>query len=221
MINRQKWILLACLWLLPLSACTVFGGGGNDSCDGGGALLQDDFSGTQSCGWAEYNRSGTVVAVEDGELRISTSTPGQIFWTNPGRNFDDVIVTVQARQTNGPNDNAYGVMCRYQDESNFYLFLISGDGYYMIGKYETGQATIQYLTNSNEFVFSDTINQGVATNQIRASCIGDELSLSINGIPLLTVTDSAFRSGDIGLGVSTFEPGTAVVQFDDLRVLAP
>lgn len=220
-MRKSVFTLLAWILIAPLSACTLFGGAAEDACDGGGALLQDDFGGTQSCGWAEYNQSGTVVAIEEGVMQMSTSTPGQIFWSNPGRNFEDVIITVQARQTNGPNDNAYGVICRYQDESNFYLFLISGDGYYMIGKYETGQATIQYLTNSNEFIFSDTINQGIATNQVRASCIGDELSLSVNGIPLLTVTDSTFAAGDIGMGVSTFEPGTAVVQFDDLRVLAP
>lgn len=220
-MNKRTWVILTLIWIFLLSSCSGFGGNEADICESGGALLQDDFSGTQSCGWAEYNKSGTVVSIEEGVLQVSTSTPGQIFWSNPGRSFDDVIVTVQARQTAGPNDNAYGVICRYQDEANFYLFLISGDGYFMIGKYQTGQATIQYLTESNEFVFSDIINQGIATNQVRASCIGNELSLSVNGIPLATVTDSAFSSGDIGLGVSTFEPGTAVVQFDDLRVLGP
>lgn len=65
------------------------------------------------------------------------------------------------------------------------------------------------------------INQGVATNLIRVSCVGNELSLSVNGLPLATVTDNAFAGGDVGLGVSTLEPGTAVVQFDDLLVLAP
>lgn len=220
-MKRQHLLPFALIMTLFFSACTALGGDNVESCDEGGALLQDDFNGTRQCGWAEYNRSGTVVAIADGVLQISTSTPGQIFWSNPGRNFGDVIVTTQARQTDGPNDNAYGVICRYQDESNFYLFLVSGDGYYMIGKYQTGQGTIQYLTESNEFIFSEVINQGVAVNQVRASCIGNELSLSVNGIPLVTVQDSTFATGDVGLGVSTFEPGTAVVQFDDFRVLAP
>lgn len=220
-MNKRAGQIFFVLGMVLFSACTALGGSGVESCDDGGALLQDDFSGTKMCGWAEYNKSGTVVSIVDGVMQISTSTPGQIFWSNPGRQFNDVIVTTQARQTDGPNDNAYGVICRYQDESNFYLFLISGDGYYMIGKYETGQATIQYLTESNEFVFSEVINQGVATNQVRASCIGNELSLSVNGIPLATVVDGTFSAGDVGLGVSTFEPGTAVVQFDDFRVLSP
>jgi hypothetical protein len=47
----------------------------------------------------------------------------------------------------------------------------------------------------------------MATNQIRASCIGNELSLAVNGIPLINVTDSAFATGDVGLGVSTLAAG--------------
>jgi hypothetical protein len=154
-------------------------------------------------------------------FRISASQPGQIWWSNPDRNFDDVIVSVEARQMSGPNDNAYGVICRYQSVENFYVFLISGDGYYAIGKYQSGSNQVTYLTGEGQYQFSDAINQGVATNQIRASCVGNELTLVVNGLPLATVTDPTFVTGDIGLGVSTFELGTIVVEFDNMRVFAP
>ncbi len=215
-----KLLLLLCV-TTSLAACSVVNRPTTDPCDESGALLRDDFSGEQNCGWREYNQGGAVVEIAEGTLSISTSQTGQIWWTNAGRDFGDVIVTVQARQTSGPNNNAYGVLCRYQDENNFYIFLISGDGYYAIGKYQTGEQQITYLTPNQEYVFSDLINQGVATNLLRASCIGNELSLSVNGLPLVTVTDDSFAGGDVGLGVSTLEPGTAVVQFDDLLVLAP
>jgi len=218
---RKISLLFSLIGLTVLITACSIGGAGVDPCDGGGALLQDDFSSEQRCGWLEYNDSGAVVKIEEGVLSISTSQPGQIYWTNPGRLFTDVIVSVQARQVEGPNDNAYGIICRYQDPENFYLFLISGDGYYTVGKYESGQEIVTYLTEGNQFAYSDIINQGVATNQIRVSCIGNELSLSVNGLPLFTVNDSSFSEGDIGLGLSTLEVGTAVVEFDDLRVLAP
>ncbi len=219
-----KWIIrpiLLLLALVSLAACTIVSGPTADACNENGALLRDDFAGEQTCGWREYNQGGAVVEIADGTLNISTSQTGQIWWTNVGRDFGDVIVTVQARQTSGPNNNAYGVLCRYQDENNFYIFLISGDGYYAVGKYQSGEEQITYLTPNQEYVFSDLINQGVATNLLRISCVGNELSLSVNGLPLVTVTDSTFSGGDVGLGVSTLEPGTAVVQFDDLLVLAP
>jgi hypothetical protein len=47
------------------------------------------------------------------------------------------------------------------------------------------------------------------------------LSLTVNGIPLATVTDPTFVTGDIGVGVSAFEVGTAVIEFDNIQVSAP
>ena len=219
--KRFGKLLLLLLVAILLAGCTIVGGATPDPCNENGALLRDDFSGEQTCGWREYNQGGAVVEIADGTLSISTSQTGQIWWTNAGRNFSDAIITVQARQTSGPNNNAYGVICRYQDENNFYFFLISGDGYYAVGKYVTGEDRPIYLTPNQEYIFSDLINQGVATNLLRVSCAGDELSLSVNGLPLITVTDNSFDGGDVGLGVSTLEQGTAVVQFDDLLVLAP
>lgn len=218
---RWAWVvLLAAVFLVGCNSLP-FGETGPDLCDGGGALFVDDFSGEQDCGWQEYSRGGAVAGLEDGELRISTSSPGEIWWTNPQRSFDDVIVNVRAEQLSGPDDNAFGVICRYQDEQNFYVFLISGDGYYAIGKYSGPDNRVTYLTPDGQFVASDLIQQGATVNDIQASCIGNQLSLAVNGEPLLTVTDPDFKSGDIGLAVSTLQQGTVEVAFDDVRVFAP
>ncbi|MCP4361516.1 MAG: hypothetical protein GY796_26190 [Chloroflexi bacterium] len=217
--------LLGLLCLMGLAAACSLGGQFPDPCDANGSLLYDDFSGAQECGWRVYNQGGAVAEIdaEAGTLQISTSEPGSFRWTVPGRDFDDVIVTTQARQAGGPDNNAYGVICRYQNEDNYYVFLISGDGYYAIGKYQTGDPQITYLTGEEGYgyVFSDVINQGMGTNQLRAGCVGNELSLTVNGIPLVTVADPTFVRGDVGMGVGVLEPGTAVVQFDDFQVIAP
>lgn len=219
---RMVRVLLLLAGALLVSACGLdVSGGAPDTCDAEGALLLDSFSGEQNCGWATYNRGGAVAAVADGVLRVTTSQPGQLWWTNPGRDFGDVVIDVQAQQVSGPNDNAYGVICRYQDEENFYVFLISGDGYYAIGRYESGSERVTYLTEGGQFVESAAINQGAALNQLQVRCAGNELSLAVNGEPLLAVTDATFAGGDVGLAASTFQPGTAVVEFDNLRVQAP
>jgi hypothetical protein len=221
MRSRPLLALLALVGALFLSACNGDNLEGPEPCDEDGSLLFDPFDGERNCGWALYRQGGTTVEINGGALRLATSQPGQIWWTNPGRNFDDAIIVATARQVSGPDDNAYGVICRYQSTENFYVFLISGDGYYAIGKYQSGSPQIQYLSGEGQYTFSDTINQGAATNEIRASCIGNELSLSVNGLPLATVTDPTFVTGDVGLGASTFDPGTAVIEFDDVRVIQP
>ena len=192
-----------------------------DPCAAPDALFFDDFEEDPACGWLLYDDSGLVAEIVDGQMQISTSQPGKIAWTNPNRTFDDLVVRVRTRQMAGPDDNAYGVICRYVDQENFYIFLISGDGFYAIGKYESGRPQIRYLTGDGAYVYSEAINQGQANNDIEASCIGDELRLTVNGLRLATVTDDAFPAGDIGLGTSTLDPGTAVIRFDNIRVQAP
>ncbi|MDX1413006.1 MAG: hypothetical protein R3293_02385 [Candidatus Promineifilaceae bacterium] len=206
-----------------LAACESlpFADSGPDSCDDLGFLFADDFEGEKTCGWVEYNRSGAVAAIDNGVMSISTSSPGEIWWTNPGRNFDDVLIDVKATQVSGPSDNAYGVICRYQDEENFYIFLISGDGYYAIGKYQSGEDRITYLTEDGQYQSSEFINQDQASNQIEVSCIGNQLSLSVNGMPLMAVTDTEFATGDIGLAASSLQQGTVEIAFDEFKVLGP
>ncbi|MFO7662288.1 MAG: hypothetical protein R6X18_06800 [Chloroflexota bacterium] len=206
--------------LFTLSACTLQSNE-PDTCDQPGILFLDDFSGEQSCGWATYNRGGGIAEIENETMQITATQPGQIWWTNPGRNFTDVIVSAEARQVSGPNDNAYGLICRYQNEENFYVFLVSGDGYYAIAKYQSGVDSVVYLTEDQQFQPSDVINQGAAINNLEARCIGNQLSLTVNGTPLLSVNDPTFVIGDIGLAASTLQPGTTVIQFDNVQVTAP
>lgn len=216
----RLWRLLPLLGVvLLLAACQ--NGGSADPCTASDALFVDNFAGEENCGWLLYDDSGLVAEIVDEQMQISTGQPGKIAWTNPGREFDDAVIRVRTRQVAGPNDNAYGVICRYVDQENFYVFLISGDGFYAIGKYESGQPQIEYLSGNGSYAYSDAINQGQATNDIQARCEGNELELTVNGLPLATVTDNSFDSGDIGLGASTLDPGTAIIRFDNVRVEEP
>ena len=221
-MQRRSILLIfaGILLLLVLPACNVMNNE-PDTCDSDGVLFEDEFDGQSDCGWVTYSRSGATVDVADGALQITTSQPGQLWWSNPGRDFDDQVITAEARQAEGPDDNAYGLICRYQNEENFYLFLVSGDGYYAIGKYQSGSDEVVYLTADNQFQPSDAINQGNATNRIEASCIGNELSLAVNGLSLVTVTDPTFVTGDIGVAASTLQPGTSLIEFDNIRVRLP
>lgn len=220
-MRLQRYALVGAVSLLILVLLAACQNSEPDACDEGGTLFNDEFEEETDCGWATYSRNGAASAISDGVLTLTTSQPGQIWWTNPGRSFDDVIISADVEHVSGPQDNAFGVICRYQSSDNFYVFLISSDGFYAIGKYQSGNEQVDYLSGDGEYVASEAINQGQARNSIRASCIGNELTLTVNGELLATVTDSTFVTGDIGLGVSTFEPGSLVVNYDNVRVLAP
>lgn len=192
-----------------------------DACDAPGILFFDDFNGELDCGWATFSRPGGSATLENAAIRLTASQPGQMWWTNPGREFADVVISAEARQVEGSNDNAYGLICRYQNEQNFYVFLVSGDGYYTIAKYQSGSADVIYLTEGGQFQPSDVVNTGVASNELRATCAGNQLSLEVNGVPLVAVTDPTFVTGDIGVAAGTLAGGNTVIEFDNVQVVAP
>jgi len=185
-------------------------------------LFRDSFEAEVSCGWALFEGSESAEIV-DGVLRVTAGTNGLIAWSNPGESFTDVELTVQTRQLTGPNNNAYGVICRYLDDENFYIFLISGDGFYAIGKYQSGISQIQYLTGTapDHYVPSEAISQGATLNQLRVRCVGNRLSMYANGTLLTEVEDSTFTSGDVGVAAGVFEAGRLVVEFDNVQVTNP
>jgi len=64
------------------------------------------------------------------------------------------------------------------------------------------------------------LGQGV-TNSVHIECIGNRLSLSVNGHLLVEVTDGSLQSGDIGLEVNALNVTFSEVAFDNLVVYAP
>ena len=79
-----------------------------------------------------------------GSTLIQAITTQQDVWAHPGQNFTDVSVEVDATKASGPDNNGFGVVCRFQDNDNFYYFMVSSDGFQVIGKYEGGEN--KYLT---------------------------------------------------------------------------
>jgi hypothetical protein len=184
----------------------------------GEVQFQDDFSNPAS-GWvrSKDENIGNLDYLMGG-YQISINQSNTILWSGPGLDFTDVQIEVDVSKIDGPDHDDFGVVCRASDKTNFYLLGISSDGYYGIGKVRNG---ILQLIGMKDMPPSDNIIQGQRTNHLRADCIGELLSLYVNGIHLVTVQDSQFTSGDVGVFAGTFDdPGTSV-RFHKFSVLMP
>ena len=181
-------------------------------------LFQDNFSDSNS-GWpAASDADKTANYSADGQYAIQAVTTQQDVWAHPGQNFTDVSVEVDATKTSGPDNNGFGVICRFQDNDNFYYFMVSSDGYQVIGKYQGGQN--QYLS-AEKMQPTDAVTAGSATNHVRGDCQGSTLTLYANGQQLSSITDTSFTSGDVGLIVGTFDEPNVGVSFDNFVVYQP
>ncbi len=224
---KRLWLLLVGLALVVIACSFSFGGGSSAEATPTPAaqskvLFRDDFSDTGS-GWDRVkDPSGSMTDYVDGRYRILVNESNTDIWANPGKNFDgDVVVAVDAVRNSGPLDNDFGVICRYHDADNYYFFVISNDGYAGIGIVFKGDQKM--LNKEGKMVPTDKLPQGEGvTYHIEASCVGNTLTLAVNGKRILTVTDDRIApSGDGGLMAGTFDKKGTDILFDNFVVRRP
>jgi len=178
----------------------------------------DDFSDPTS-GWPISNETDYVNDYYLGGFRMLDNEVNTTSWVYPEMDsFTDVSVEVDATKIGGPDENNMGVICRFQNNDEFYYGLVSSDGYYGIVK----STSEDFIVIGKEYIeYSDLINQGEATNHIRLDCIGDVLTLYVNNHMIDKQTDSDYTSGQAGLIIATYDtPGTDIL-FDDFYVYQP
>ena len=72
-----------------------------------------------------------------------------------------------------------------------------------------------------KFMFTEVINQDDGVNMIVASCTGDQLSLTVNAEEIITVKDSNFINGELGIFLETIDEGNASATFNEFIVVKP
>ena len=183
-------------------------------------LFSDDFSDIDS-GWDRYSNLDGVTEYDlsHNAYRIFVNKSFMNYWSVPGRTYSNLVINVDAQKVAGPDENDIGVLCRYQDNQNFYLFEIQSTGYYGIYELLDGN---WILLSGRELGFNDrVIHNGNSSNHLKVTCNQDNLILEVNGSILADVYDPDFTSGDVGLLVGTYDVGGVDVRFDNFVVSKP
>jgi hypothetical protein len=184
----------------------------------GELLFADDFSVSPN-GWGTLGRNGGEIAFDHQGMVISVNLPKYMYWTVNGEKFADTQIDVDAVLLEGPPNDNFGVICRFQDNDNFYGFLISHDGYYGIFKLVDGKMVMS--SAEGNMAYSDSIRQGGVVNHIQAKCNGSILSLTVNDVLLAEIQDDSFSSGQFGLIAGAYDTPGVKVLFDNLVVTQP
>lgn len=180
-------------------------------------MFMDDFT-HQTGGWQTYTDRLSFAGYAQNGFRLWVDLPNYQIWSVPGLNFRDTHIYTQAHQVDGPDNNLFGLLCRFQDEQNFYSLVISSDGYFGIFKKLAG---VQTLVDLPQMGFSEVIKRDGQPNEIMAVCQGDQLALLVNETKLLQVTDSSLSYGDVGVIVGNLSEPGADILFDYFIVVKP
>ena len=184
----------------------------------GNILLIDDFSSNINNWNVWENEAGSAVSYFQQGLVFIVNIPQYDYISIPNGTFDNVRIEATVNKLTGPDDNDFGIICRYQNEKNYYGFIISSDGYYGIIKVKDG---LYEILNSKSLQFNSAIQTGNEYNHLRVDCIGNTISSYVNNTKLAEVTDPDFLNGRVGLMAGSFSNSGVAILFDNFLVLKP
>lgn len=182
-----------------------------------GRLIFDDDFRTQRGWWEETNERWSMQFVPAGYQMI-VNTRGATIWSTRSEVYEDMIVEASAYLADGPETGHYGVVCRHVDSANYYAFLASPGGSYGIVRMLQGE--LEFIAQGKD-EDGEVINSDDDSNLVRGDCIGDSLTLYVNGERLLDVEDSSLEEGEAGVAVKAhMEDGVEVI-FDSFALRVP
>ncbi len=170
--------------------------------------FRDDFSDPTS-GWVTEDGGDWGFGYYEGGYRMYANIGYAEVCSSRSRSHTDFIIEVDVQKLSGPDNAYYGVTCR-KTGSNYYSLAITAGGEYRILK-TTGGVPVVLAKGA-----SPAIKKGDAVNHLLASCIGNVMTLSVNGVEVGSVSDIGPLFGTfVGLVVgSTTEPNIEV-KFDN------
>ncbi|MBN2046052.1 MAG: hypothetical protein JW757_13600 [Anaerolineales bacterium] len=211
-----------CLYVMFILGAILLSGCGNrlDTSSVGAAgpllLFEDDFS-DPSSGW-EISSQGGIKDYYSGTYHIGVDDPNIFSWSVAGQTYGDVIIDVDMAFTGSAGLAEMGVICRMENNQDFYFLTIRSDGGYAIFKMYQGN---EFFLGMKGYQHSDAVNTGLATNHMQVECQGEELALTVNGQELIRVRDASYQVGDVGLIAGAFSESDVNVFFDNFYVNQP
>ena len=183
----------------------------------GDVLVQDDFS-DERTGWEIVNNVYELKGYSEEGYLISINNRSGRSISTAGLQFSDIQIQVEAHKLTGGNDAYLGIVCRYQDSQNYYRFFVTPDGYVGIIKMVNGASK---TLPDGQIRYHQAVKQNDGSNLIEVSCIGEVLSLSVNGRSVLEAEDGDLKNGDAGVFAETGQDGPGSFIFNDFRITKP
>jgi len=156
----------------------------------------------------------------DGELYVYAMNPasGAIFDYYYDLVLPDAFMLQVSSLSAGAIDTAYGLVFQVQDDSHFYAFRVSGDGYFLVEK-----ADGEVLETLVDWTPTDTLDlTQEAPNTLAVVGRGGVYSLYVNGVQVGEFADEDYAAGGAGYLVENFDAAEpAAFVFDDFVVGAP
>jgi hypothetical protein len=161
--------------------------------------------------------SGSQPVTDNGFLVFDIAKNLNVYTTYDPYNYDNVRLDVRV-DNRGTNNNNINLVCRLSDEG-WYEVSVANNGLFWFWAFDGSKNAYVKLADGG----SNKIRSGKETNEYTLVCSDRIIKLAINGVDTKSVTDNqfVFRSGQVGVGLSSFDDTPTKVEFDWVKISQP
>ena len=221
-VKKTRLFILFVISLLILNGCSViqkiqFSQDKLPWKSSGDILLEDDFS-DDTTGWEIINNVYELKGYSSAGYLISINNQGGRSISTTGLQFTDSKIQVETHKLTGSNDSYLGIICRYQDNQNYYRFFVTPDGYTGIVRVVNGESSTLPV---GKMSYNHDVLQDDGINLLEVSCVGNQLKLMVNNKLAVSAEDDQLKQGDVGLFAETGQNGPGSFIFNQFIVTKP
>lgn len=142
------------------------------------------------------------------------------YYIYEGATYQDVRIDIRA-ENRGKNNNNVSLVCRYSEEG-WYEFSTEGGGLwflYAVTINDENKAVYNRIDNGG----ASSLKQGKEVNEYGMTCVGEEITLFVNGKELKTRVedDYSFREGMVGFNISSLNVYPIILEVDWFKISEP
>lgn len=158
---------------------------------------------------------GTASYNQDGQFVVALKAyAGPLYDFYPDLNLPDQFMLQLDAGYEGTNNNAYGAIFHVQGQDQFYAFNISGDGYFIVERYDGADTTTLIDWTASSAIKQETLT----ANSLVVVGAGSRHTLYINGEQVGEFEDKTYTGGSFGLITDNFDEAQPVnFYFDNLQ----
>lgn len=177
-------------------------------------LYREDFEDSTS-GWGNRNHDHYETGYVEGEFRIHSKNLNWYIRAAGPPSFTDFDLRVQARYEGSQREKAYGVVFRYLDSDNFYIWWVNP----VAGTHRLTKTVRDLTTTLIGWGSSPYIKHTSQPMELRVVAQGSRFQFYVNEERVASHSNSSLSSGRVGLAaLNVVDPEGAEMFFDNLRV---
>lgn len=170
----------------------------------------------------------------DGQFSITSQMPSRATTTLFSEDYtyktSTIVMNATLDEESSPA-SGYGIIFRYQDPNNYYVFAVDGQQRYSIWIRENGEwyelrsftrEDDEWVSTGNEldlWTYHEAINPIAESNTLSVDIASNRFIGLVNGVQVTNIREETFEEGAVGIYLASSDTGIAKILVDNYQIL--